>query len=102
MAWEKSSDGAVIVFYCDTCDGAVECEIKPIRERADRFQETDKVSDFAICWKHIQVLGWKSFKRTGHSWTYHCPTCVPAAEEAHTHHRVDEAERDRIKAKNAS
>jgi hypothetical protein len=100
MAWEKSSDGLVIAFDCDTCDVSIECDVKTVRAGGHTVTD-DKSSDFAVCLNHVKGIGWKSFKRTGHPWTYHCPACVPAAEDAHTQHRSAEAERDRIKARNA-
>ncbi len=97
MAWDKSSDGAVIQFECDGCEQNVACDVAAFR----RATPDSKVSDFAMCFAHVQGQGWKSFKRTGRPWTYHCATCVPEAEAAHAQYRTDEAARDRIKARNA-
>jgi|ERR1019366_3619715 hypothetical protein len=100
MAWDKP-DASTIAFECDSCSEAIECDIETIR--AECFTVTDdKSSDFAVCWRHVQGLGWRSFKRTGRNWTYYCVTCIPAAEAAHKQHNIDEATRDRIKAKNST
>jgi hypothetical protein len=55
-----------------------------------------------MCWRYMRGVGWRSFKRTGRNWSYHCVKCGPEAEIAHREHQRHEAERDRIRARNAA
>src|SRR5579864_4005614 len=97
MLWEQP-DRSTIVMECDTCGDVTECDVETVRE-GEAHAPAD--SDFIACWRYLQGLGWKSFKRTGKSWTYHCPKCADAAEQAQTEYRRDERERERAKARNA-
>lgn len=101
MAWDNVTESA-FVFECDTCEEAtVECDVAKIREECFTVTD-DESSDFAVCWRHMQSLGWKGFKRVGHDWTHHCPACIPVAEGLHSVHRTNEIARDRQKARNGS
>ena len=96
MPWH-SSDGLVI-FECDSCDVVVDCDVATIRSTA---HPTAHDTDFSLCYRYMQGIGWRSFKRTGRPWSYHCPTCSPQAESEHRDHQRLENERDRIKTRNA-
>lgn len=97
MAWDKP-DNSTIVFECDTCPQTVTCTVDVVRRTAP---EIAIVSDFGACWRYAQGLGWRSFKRAGKDWTYHCLSCGSAAEVAHRDHKRQELERDRLKDHNA-
>lgn len=98
MAWVKSSDDKTVGFTCDTCAKPVNCNVETVRATAQPEPET---SDFIMCWRYLQAVGWRSFKRTGYDWSYHCVRCSPAAEAEHREYRRLENERDRIRARNA-
>jgi hypothetical protein len=49
-----------------------------------------------------RASGWVSFKRVGRDWSYHCRQCAAQAERDHQEHARNEAERERIKARNES
>lgn len=85
MPWNKNEEATV--FECDDCDA---------KEPA-----ASSVTDFAVCWRVMQGIGWRSFKRIGQPWTFHCPKCGPQAEVEHREHKRREAERDRLKHRNA-
>lgn len=95
MAWDKPDDKTV-TFECDDCTEVVDCDIETIRATG---QPTPNDSDFIVCWRYLVGIGWRSFKRTGRNWSYHCVKCGPAAEASHNAHRRQESERDRIKAR---
>lgn len=97
MPWHKSDEA--VTFECDTCDLIVDCDTKTVRDTAEQPNAQD--SDFAICWRYMQGIGWRSFKREGRLWAYHCPTCGPQAEVEHGDHRRLEDERERIRSRNA-
>lgn len=95
MAWDKR-DEHCFTFECDSC-GADVIELK-----ADTITPKPGQSNFGRCWSHLQGLGWRSFKRAGRDWTYHCPKCGPEAEMQFREYRRQESERDRTKARNES
>jgi len=99
MSWDQP-DVNRIVFYCDTLECQHEHHFSPGSER-NLKKVPEHASDFTACWTAAQVLGWRSFKRTGGKWTYHCPECAEAAESAHTEWNRQERERERIKERNA-
>jgi len=97
MSW--IADGRTITFTCDSCPEGLESTESVNAEYYAKPSE----SDFAAAWRIVQRPGgWRSFKRTGHSWTYHCAKCAPQAESEHAEHNRNEAERERIKARNES
>lgn len=98
MPWDKADMKPVVVFECDDCEAKLECDVPTVRQGSTASADQ---SDFAVCWLYAQGLGWRGFKRTGHPWTYHCIKCGPAAEVAHREHKRMEAQRDRLKSKNA-
>ena len=83
MSWDQSGDA--IQFSCET------------GECMNSF--TARVT-FAEAWASAKQNGWVSFKRSGRNWTYHCPACADQAERDHEAHKRNEAERERIKARN--
>lgn len=87
----------VIVFECDDCEAKVECDVPTIRRTASAQND----SDFIMCWRYMQGIGWRTFKRIGHPWTFHCPACGPTAEMAHREHKRQEIRRDQLRHKNA-
>lgn len=98
MGWENHA--GAITFYCDGPD----CEVTGLYHIAETRNAgiyPHSLSDFAVCFNRARGLGWHSFKKTGRPWEYFCPKCVPAAEEAQRHHNEQEAERERIKQRNA-
>jgi hypothetical protein len=96
MPWNKADE--TITFECDTCDVVVDCDIKTVRATA---QPSDYETDFAVCFRYMRGIGWRSFKRSGRAWSYHCTACGPQAEVEHNDHRRLEDERDRIRSRNA-
>jgi hypothetical protein len=105
MSWDKSDD--CITFYCDSaeCDRNTSVTISSARTCNGHLTVTPPpptASDFAFCWFHAKRHGWVSFKRNGQPWTYHCKECAAQAEHDHQEHQRNEAERERIKARNAS
>lgn len=86
MAWDRP-DETTIAFECDGECGKKLSFIS---------------SDFGSCWRKVQEIGWRGFKRTGRDWSHICPDCVPAAEAVHSDHKRMEDERDRIRARNAN
>lgn len=85
MSWQVTDDEG-LAFFCDSgeCDARV------------GFRE-----DFAPSWARAKEIGWLTLKRTGRDWTHHCPLCAPQAERDHEAHKRNEAERERLKARNA-
>ena len=104
MSWWKN-DETEIVFACDAMpNGVTTCESLLTLNTKDARAATDvpaHVSDFAVCWKHAQAVGWRSFKKGGRPWEYFCVKCVPAAEEAQRQHNEQETEREKAKRRNA-
>lgn len=96
MPWHNTTE--IVTFECDTCDTVVDCDIKTVRATA---QPTEHDTDFAVCWRYMRGLGWRSLKRTGRDWSYHCAPCGSQAESEHQEHCRHEAERDRIRMRNA-
>lgn len=96
MAWDKTDD-ETLSFECDSCAEVVDLNVDRIREMA--FPEP-KTPDFCMCWRYLQGIGWRSFKRIGRDWTYHCAKCGPEAETAHNEWRRQENERERIRSRN--
>lgn len=94
MAWEKTN--ANVTFYCDTPD----CDSYEIVSSRVLFGSPNN-STFAACWQRVQSIGWRSFKRGGRPWTYHCSACALSAAESHREYNRREQERERIKAQNA-
>jgi hypothetical protein len=100
MSWEKTTGEklgqTIVTFYCDSpdCDVAGLFDVLPPGEKP-------LVSEFADCWKAAQEAGWRSFKRAGKPWDYFCPKCAADAEVAHRRYNQEEAERERIKERNA-
>lgn len=96
--WSKLND-STITFECDSieCTEAVDCDVKVIRESSG---PAPHASDFSVCWRHLQNSGWRSFRRIGKPWTYHCPTCGPEAEKTHHEHQQSDSARDEIRARN--
>lgn len=100
MAWDNPSESE-FVFECDTCETAtVECDAEKVRLGSS--ETNPAVTEFALCWRYVQGLGWRGFKRIGHDWTHHCPACIPQAQADHEVHRTNEIARDRQKARNGS
>lgn len=95
MAWDKTD--TTVTFECDTCDTVVDCDIKTLRAASP---PTPHDSDFIVCYRHMQGIGWRSFKRTDRPWSYHCPECGPQAEMDHREYRRNERQREAIKARN--
>ena len=84
MAW--TDNGGTVVFECDGCEAV----------------ETFDNATFLGSWPIMQEkFGWRSLKRIGHPWTFHCAKCGPQAEVEHREHKRREAERDRLKTRNA-
>lgn len=96
MAWEQID--STVTFYCDSCEAERECKVETVRATA---QPEPATSDFIMCWRYMQSIGWRSFKRTGRAWTYHCVACGPQAEMEHREHSRQENAREQIKARNA-
>lgn len=94
MGWDKTSDTA-FSFECDSCADVVALNTEEMASEPKPGQ-----SNFGRCWGHLKGIGWRSFKRNGRDWTYHCVKCGPEAEMQHLEHRRQESERDRIKARN--
>lgn len=88
----------IIFFECDDCETRVDCDVPTVRSTSTRPAGT---SDYLVCWEYMQGIGWRTFKRIGHPWTFHCPKCGPTAEVAHREHKRMEAQRDRLKIRNA-
>lgn len=105
MPWDKNGDA--IVFECDDCEKVEPCNIQSVWATSTApipnglRHSAAAPTDFAVCWQYMQGIGWRTFKRIGHPWTMHCVTCGPAAEVAHNEHQRMEAQRDRLKHKNA-
>ncbi len=99
MPWIKLTE-STLTFECDTCDEAIECDVATVRRTS--VEQPTEWSDFSLCWRYLQGLGWRSFKRVGQEWTFHCVACGDAAEAAHIQHRTDEQARDQFKARNAA
>ncbi len=94
MAWDRVDN--TITFECDDCGSVRVSDISQAR-----LGSTTANSDFITCWQYVQGTGWRTFKRVGHDWTFHCVACGPAAEVAHREHKRMEAQRDRLKVRNA-
>ena len=106
MAWEQGQNSAgadYVMFTCDSPD-CNDGKGRNVSLSPEAFRNADTpahVTNFAVCWTHIQTKGWRSFKRGGRPWEYFCPACAPAAEAAQREYNRQEAERERIKARNA-
>lgn len=99
MAWDNPG-GGVITFECDSCTAVEECDTEKVKLGvAGPLHKL--VTDFTMCWSYLEGLGWKSFKRTGHPWSYHCLKCSEEAERQHREWLRHDHERERAKARNA-
>lgn len=96
MGWKD--DSVNVVFECDTCDAVETVEVAKARFGSTAPEGT---SNFILCWSFMQGIGWRSLKRIGHPWTFHCIKCGPQAEVDHREHKRREAERDRLKVRNS-
>lgn len=99
MAW-NAANGAVN-FDCDDCGAVQSCNVEQVRLGVATCAGNGDPSDFVVCWEYMRGIGWRSFKRIGHPWTFHCVSCGPTAEVAHREHQRMEANRERLKHKNA-
>jgi hypothetical protein len=95
MSWDKDDTG-LVTFTCDSGCGTV----AQIDGRILMACSKGPATEFTLAWKDAEHAGWRSFKRTGGPWTYHCAGCVPAATRAHNEHLEREQERERIRARN--
>jgi hypothetical protein len=95
MTWEKTETD--VAFYCDSIECGAVSMYNINKTRNDH--PNPGISDFAACWGRASFNGWRSFKYR--NWEYFCPKCAPAAEVTHQEHQRQEAERERIKARNA-
>jgi len=92
MSW--SQEDRVITFYCDTGD-----ESESINVDAHRTWVNAGQSDYMVA--EAQLTNWIALKRAGQPWTHHCPKCAEQAEREHEIHKRNEADRERLKARNA-
>lgn len=95
MSW--AADNIAVVFECDDCGQKQALDIELARHGATGKTQTD----FITCWNVVRGIGWVSFKRVNQPWEYFCPGCADAAEKRHAQHKIDEAERERIKSRNS-
>lgn len=93
MPWNKTDTS--LIFECDDCDASVEHKLADLT--------LPGASEFANAWGMMENLRepWRSFKRIGQPWTFHCAKCGPQAEVEHREHKRREVERDRLKHRNA-
>jgi predicted RNA-binding Zn-ribbon protein involved in translation (DUF1610 family) len=94
MPWTANEAG--VVFECDSCGLSTEVNTAKVSQTRSKLD-----TNFTICWRYLQSGGWRSFKRTGRPWSYHCPGCGAEAEKDHADWFRHEGERERIKAYNA-
>lgn len=99
MAWEANEAEGVIVFECESCDRVDRVNVQETRDTAEKPEPN--TTDFIMCWRRQMGVGWRSFKRTGRNWSYHCPACGAQAEQDHRDFQSQERERERLKARNA-
>ena len=98
MSWDMDTASGVITFYCDTCQESHVVNIADARAGSSR---REPYPDLLPCWDYAGGLGWVSFKRTGHDWTYHCPKCAAQAAADHAEWNRQERERERVKERNS-
>jgi hypothetical protein len=84
MSFDRNDDNNTTLFKCDTCPATLSL-----------------IGTFGDCAEACRSKGWIMLKRIGYDWSHHCPACAPAAEKDHVEYKQREAERERVKARNA-
>lgn len=99
MSFDKGVNGT-ITFDCDSeaCLESFNVNIADARAGTSR---REPFPDLLPCWDIALDIGWVSFKRTGHDWTYHCPKCAEKAAADHAEWNKSERERERVKERNS-